>query len=436
MLVTMTLHSSVMAPETRRAQLDTLAEVTAIPTAAGHEDRVIAYIEAWVRARTDLRLQTDRAGNLVVSFAKQKATKRPPLFITAHLDHPAFVVERLLPEGRFECSFRGGVMEVFFDHAPITVHTAEGIVPATLSGPASAHSPAGKHYLAEPERVNATVSVGDVGTWMLPGPELETSTGYFHTPACDDLAAAAAALGAMDGLRAARARREKTEDVRLLFTRSEEIGFIGAIAAVKLKTIPKNARVLALENSRSFADSPLGGGPIVRVGDRLSIFTPWLTAACAQRAEEVFGGSSSPTASQTRAQTTRRPWQRKLMSGGACEASVFCHAGFAATCICLPLGNYHNMPHLDQLQAGTYDATETGPPRAAPEFIHVEDYYGLIDLLVGLGLRLPDQASDFGDRLDKLYNERAYVLDRPGAKEPRKTAARRRKPAAKPRAKR
>lgn len=430
----MTLHPSVLAPETRRAQLDTLMQVTAIPTAAGREDRVITYVEMWAAARPDLKLEADRAGNLVLRFARRTPTKRPPLFITAHLDHPAFVVEKILPDGRIELSFRGGVNDVFFEHAPITIHAAEALVPATLVGPAPQHSPAGKHYFAEPEHVNATVRIGDIASWMMPGPELEATTGHFHTPACDDLAAVAAALCAMDGVRAARTRKEKTEDVRLLFTRSEEIGFIGAIAAVRLKTIPKQARVLALENSRAFIDSPLGGGPIVRVGDRLSIFTPWLTAACSARAEQIFGGASAPSAAQTKAHAAKRPWQRKLMAGGACEASVFTHAGLASTCLCLPLGNYHNMPHLDRLQAGTYDATELGPPRAAREYIHVEDYYGLIDLLVALGLRLPDPVGDFGQRLDKLFTERAYVLDRPDAVAPSRGALKRTR-AAKPSAK-
>ena len=98
--------------------------------------------------------------------------------------------------------------------------------------------------------------------------------------------------------------------------------------------MPRGSRVIALENSRSFPDSPIGGGPIVRVGDRLSIFTPWLTNACAKRAEELAGAPAQPTASQTAASAAgKMRWQRKLMAGGACEASVFCAYGYDATCL-------------------------------------------------------------------------------------------------------
>ncbi len=396
-------------------RLQTLLEVTGIPTASGREQRVTAYIRRWVKARPGLTLSEDAAGNLVVSFAPplpKGAPRHPPLFITGHLDHPAFVVERIVAPGVLEMSFRGGVMEAFFESAPVLIHTDDGaILRATLTGKADASTPAGVHYLAEVEgEAGETVKVGDVGTWDTPGPEID-SEGVLHTPACDDLAAVAAAMCAMDALWQRRRAGEAVGDVRLLFTLAEEIGFIGAIAACRLGTIPKGSRVIALENSRAFAESPVGGGPIVRVGDRVSVFTPWLTGVCAQRAEETFGGPATPRASQTAAEAKKRPWQRKLMAGGACEASVFCHAGYDATCICLPLGNYHNMPHLDALQAGTYDRALLGSPRAAREFIHTQDYLGMVDLLVAIALRPPEPGdSGVGKMVDRLYAERSYVL--------------------------
>src|SRR5690606_36956692 len=112
-------------------------------------------------------------------------------------------------------------------------------------------------------------------------------------------------------LRERNAGEREGEDVRLLFTRAEEIGFVGAIAACKHNTIPAGARLIALENSRAFPDSPIGGGPIVRVGDRISVFTPVLTAAIAKRAEEITGAPAQPRATETKSQTTTpRRWQR------------------------------------------------------------------------------------------------------------------------------
>ena len=394
------------------ARLTALLDVTQLPTASGKEWRVHHYIRQWAARRPELSLGEDQAGNLLVSIRGIKSDE-PPLFITAHTDHPAFVIEKITDARRVELSFRGGVMDVFFDHTPITIHTHDNVTfGAIITEELKDGSPAGKHYLAELDRpADATgmLAVGDIATWMLPPAEIGDD-GLVHTWACDDLSALAAALCAMDDLLAKRRAGETTLDVRLLFTRAEEIGFVGAIAACKFGTMPKGSRVLALENSRAFADSPLGAGPIVRVGDRLSVFTPWLTSACAARAEELFGGPATPTASQSIKVAPKRAWQRKLMAGGACEASVYCHAGYDATCLCLPLGNYHNMPHLAELQAGTYDSLQLGPPRAAREVNHVDDYHGLIDLLVGLGQKLPSPAGATA-RFDKLYTERAYVLN-------------------------
>ncbi|MFT3686849.1 MAG: hypothetical protein QM783_18330 [Phycisphaerales bacterium] len=384
-------------------------DLTQIPTAAGREQRVIAFVELWV-AQRPLDLKRDDAGNLVITIRDLPPSSEAPLFITGHLDHPAFVIERGVAPSTFELSFRGGVMPVFFENAPITLHTESGALDGVLTGKSDPSTPAGQHYLAEfPRWTGNQPAIGDIATWKLPPAEIDAE-GILHTSACDDLAAVAAAMAAMDDLLAKKARGEKIGDARLLFTRAEEIGFIGAIAACRLGTIPKGARVVALENSRAFPDSPIGGGPIVRVGDRMSVFTPWLTAACAARAEQVFGHAATPTASQTAAaHKDKRPWQRKLMAGGACEASVFCHAGYDATCLCLPLGNYHNMPHLTELQAGTYDAAANGPARCAREFIHTQDYLGLIDLLVALGTDLPS-TSPLTPLLDKLYADKKYVL--------------------------
>ena len=73
----------------------------------------------------------------------------------------------------------------------------------------------------------------------------------------------------------------------MLFTRAEEVGFIGAIGATKSGIIPKRSTLLCLENSKSFAESPIGGGPIIRLGDRLSTFDPELNAKLVVIAEAL-----------------------------------------------------------------------------------------------------------------------------------------------------
>jgi len=250
---------------------------------------------------------------------------------------------------------------------------------------------------------------GNIATWDLPGSEIIGSDGssgidMLHAPACDDLAGVAAALAAMDELRACHTGARSTEDVRLLLTLAEEVGFVGAIGACREETMPHGSRVLALETSRALPEVPIGSGPIVRVGDRLSIFSPSLTAAVCARAEAIAGGPP-PTASQKLADAPTWKWQRRLMAGGACEATAYCAFGYEAICLCVALGNYHNMGDLDAVQADT----NTQPPRAAREFIAVGDFEGLVDLLVACGTELPESGAIL-PRLAKLWTDRKGLL--------------------------
>ncbi len=405
-------------PDQRAEHLRWLTDIAAIPTASGREFRVVRWIEAWCAARPDLALTRDAHGNLHVALRKPAAppTKtdparpRRPVYLTAHLDHPAFVVERVLSDHALELSFRGGVMDDYFKDARVTIWSRDDAPSlGRLAGSIEPGQPPFKRYACELD-APARLAPGDVGVWTLPAARIHD--GLLHAPACDDLAALAAALAAIDVLRAIPAR----EDVRLLLTRAEEIGFVGALGAVRGESpiLARGARVLALENSRAFPESPIGAGPIVRVGDRLTIFTPALTDAVAKRAEEhaasLGGLGRAPTASEKLAAASPWKWQRKLMAGGACEASVFCNAGYDATCICLPLGNYHNMGDLAGVQAGT----NTRPPAIEPEFIGVADFEGLVDLLVACGERLPELAPDPA-RFEKFWNEKRFVLDEPAA---------------------
>lgn len=396
----------LISGQERERHVRWLAEVTSIPTAAGREQRVVAWLERFVSERSAWRITKDPAGNLVAERASAGARKEfsRPIFITAHLDHPAFVVERVISPSVFEVSFRGGVMDEYFKDARVVAYDGNdqphrGVLAGAMPGPDNGHAGPFKHYLFELDRATDALTIGDVGVWDV-GPA-EAIDNQMHTLACDDLSAVAAMACLLDVLQ----RVEPTQDVRFLFTRAEEVGFLGAIAAMRHGTMPKDSRVIALENSRAFAESPIHGGPIVRVGDRLSVFSPVLTDAIAKRAEEIAGAPSTVTASQKLAQLPKWKWQRKLMAGGACEASVYFNAGYEATCVCLPLGNYHNMTDLAAVQAGT----NTTQARVGREFIGIDDYHALVDLLVACAVKLPESGKK-GELFEKLWNERNFVL--------------------------
>lgn len=380
-----------------QTRLNTLLEVASIPTAAGREGRVIAFVERWVERRLPrFVIDRDTHGNMIVRPRSLDTATSPSVLLTAHLDHPAFVVERTagegLERGQVELSFRGGVRQEYFDRRPaprIAIHTDGGVVGGVIQSalPADEVS-ASRRCVASCEDV-ARVAPGDVAVWDFP-PARVDGEGIVHAPACDDLAAVAAALCAIE-------EAPEGAPFGLLLTRAEEIGFVGAIGACRDGFIPANAKLLALENSRSFPhDSPIHAGPIVRVGDRLSTFSPTLTAAVAKVCETL--------AKEHAGRTRPFRWQRKLMPGGACEATCYCAYGYEATCVCLPLGNYHNMGDLTRVEAG--DATKAV---IAPEQIGVDDYLNLVDLLVACASGL-DASEPVRDRLEKMFEQRRGVL--------------------------
>jgi len=404
----------LISEETRSKHVDWLMGVTQIPTATGCEQRVVAWIDQWVSGREGVEKRADPHGNFELSLSSAPKTDHP-IYFTAHLDHPAFVVEQIVNETELILSFRGGVMSDYFPDATIRVHTSdEGFVPATI---VEEHDPDGKEW-SETEtrpfkmyRATSTAShgasVGDIGTWELPDAQIidDEFGGIIHTNACDDLAAVAAALCALDEIRIAQQNGAVKNDVRVLFTLAEEIGFVGAIGASKDGFMPKGSRIIALENSRAFHDSPIHGGPIVRVGDRISVFSPELTGAVAKVAERIAGGPAQPKASEKMSDMPKWKWQRKLMAGGACEASVYCAYGYTSTCVCLPLGNYHNMGGLAEAQAGTHE----GVPRVGREYVGIDDFHGMVDLLIGCGTDLP-KSPGFIERVEKLWDERKFVI--------------------------
>lgn len=387
----------------RRARERFLLEITSLPTAAGREDRVIEAIERWVAARKDrVVLSRDAFGNLTVArhdFLEACARGAKPLLVTAHLDHPAFVVTAVRAKGRsaeLDLEFRGGVNDPYFAGAALEVFDAQTrrSFEARIRSLDAKTDPATKPFKTVVARLaNAAaakrIAPGSIARWRFP--KARVKAGLAHTHACDDLAAVAAALVAYDAI----SRDPALAHVALLFTRSEEIGFIGAIGAARGGSVPRGARLVCLENSRSFPhDSPIGAGPIVRVGDRLSVFTPELT----NRVGDI-------AAAHAKEHPAFR-FQRKLMPGGACEATAFASFGIASTCVCLPLGNYHNMQDIDGVAAGKARA------KVGPEFISCADFHWLVELLVAVARRMDDPSIAAGHRalMDTLWSRHAKIV--------------------------
>jgi putative aminopeptidase FrvX len=345
-----------------------LIELTNLPTTSGREQNVVAWVRAWAERRPEIKLTADAAGNLLLTIKGRK--RRSPVIAAAHMDHPGFVVQSITGS-QVEARFMGGVMEPYFPGAAVEFHTADGITKADANGRVTLELGRGPKPAA-----------GDIGRWRFPARSLGVKGDLLSAPACDDLAGVAAALVALDKAR----KNPRLSHFGVLLTRAEEEGFIGAIGACKLGTIPGGARLLSIETSRSFPESPIGAGPIVRVGDLSSIFDHQLSNAVTEvvRSRKIVH-------------------QRKLMAGGSCEATAFGAYGHRATGLCLALGNYHNMVDIDGAKAG-------GPALLAPEVISLSDFDGLTALMLAVVDGIDAASSSIVDRLDHRYEANRHLL--------------------------
>ena len=331
--------------------LDLLTELCAVPTAPFAEQHVIRYVEEFVRARRKkLRLSRDRFGNLLIELPAAKNKRAPRWVFTAHMDHPGFMARRMIDAKTLEADFRGYVLPEYFQGAKVRFfldggREVTGVVESFTVGterpvPARARL-----------RVRGEVSEGAVGIWDQG--EGRTRGGKFYSRVCDDLAGAAAALAMIDEL----VKRPPAAPVAVLLTRAEEEGFIGAVAVSKEpKLLRKTDRLVAIECSAAQPYAPQGKGAIVRTGDRTSVFHSGLTYFISQLAADLA----------KRDKTFQ--YQRALMPGGTCEATVYDVYGFAAASVCVPLGNYHNM--------------DVAKKRIAPEYIDLNDWRNMVRLFV------------------------------------------------------
>jgi endoglucanase len=255
------------------ALLDLTRRLLECPTAPTFEAFVRAEMSSLLENLPMVTVAEDPFGNLIAHY---QGTDAPARFaFTAHMDHPGW---RLHPHKEF----LGNVTERLLTTAPIR-------------------------------------EFGDFGMWDLPPFLLQGD--IIHSRACDDLIGCAAIVATMRDLVAAKA----PVSVYGVFTRAEEVGFIGAIQLAKSKQLSQGLTMVSLETSSELPPSKIGAGPIVRVGDRTSVFDPATT--------EYFVEI---------ARSKGRRHQRCLMSGGSCEGTAFQTFGYRTGALCIALGNSHN----------------------------------------------------------------------------------------------
>ena len=142
------------------------------------------------------------------------------------------------------------------------------------------------------------------------------------------------------------------------------------------KRLRKSDRIIAIECSAEQPYARQGDGVIIRVGDKTSIFNSALTYFLTQQAEQLAKKDET------------FKFQRALMPGGTCEASVYDAFGYNAAAVCIPLGNYHNM--------------ERGKKQIAPEYIDIRDWRNMVQLFLHIARHSKEFTADNADLRKRL----------------------------------
>jgi putative aminopeptidase FrvX len=350
------------------------ADLLSRPTAPFKEEAVVAAVRDFAGARPWVNLSRDPDGNLHLARRGRHASASPIVF-SAHMDHPGFVATGCKKSGkdfRVAAEFRGGVEDRYFPGAAVRFFPGgeKAHVLSVKKDPKTGHKTA---LLSSPSPVTA----GGLGMWDLVPFRFDPGKNRLVSRVVDDLAGVTAALALFDAL--PRLDPGARHDVRAILTRGEEVGFWGAIGAARAGRIPRGATVISLEASKALSHAPLGGGPVLRVGDRASVFDDGVTRELAKTAQYL-----------AKAFPLEFRWQRKLMDGGTCEGTAFQAYGYRTGALCVPLLNYHNMG---------------GRGKIAAEAVNLSDLTQMARWMAAWALEEKAPVGEFRSRLEKMYSQ-------------------------------
>jgi len=320
----------------------------------------------------DLHYKFDAFGNILIRAATRITGS--PIVLAAHMDHPGFVFPRKSDSSQLAAEFLGGVGDPYFKEG-VKLRLWPGNHPSTLGKPQQ------KRWFEIQTTENLTARP-EFAVWDLPAFEYSADT--IRGRVCDDLIGVATILTVLITSRGA------TSATHLLgvLSRAEEVGFHGALALAKSRTLPKRSLVISLETSRELPPVKMGHGVIIRVGDRASIFDSASTRFLAEIASDLARTNAS------------FKFQRALMSGGTCEATAYQEYDYRSAAVCVALGNYHNCGDNE---------------RIAAEFVSAADAESMARLLLEAAQkwsRAESLTSLLPKRLEKLSREALRELKR------------------------
>ncbi len=361
-----------------RAELPRFLErLLALPTAPFHERFVAAFLRRELTA-AGLDFTVDAYGNIIARAAGPAGA--PSLAMVAHMDHPGFEIVDAANEkaeahakakahANAEAQWFGGVAAKYFIGARVVVYDQDsGAVVARGAVRRIVKNPQGRVEKMTLQ-LEGRARPGDFGTWDLT--PFRRQGGLVHTKGADDLVGCAAIVAALKRLK----QRGAGGGVCGVFTRAEEQGFIGTLGMIRAGRLPRSTKIISVETSKALPGVVLGGGPVIRLGDRAAMFDDKMVAFMDMAARDL------------QKKDHRFRFQRRVMDGGTCEATPYLLNGYSAGGIAIPLHNYHNQ----------------GRTKIGAEAVAIRDVDGAVVFLTELAARIKDfdrAAADLKQRIE------------------------------------
>jgi endoglucanase len=346
----------------------------------------------------------DRFGNLWLGAKTLAEARGSKLTFVAHMDHPGFLVDRFeIKSGRGHASVRvhahwqgGGPknkkrmlqhpVKVFSHFHGLLIF--DGRIVECVEGPRSLTKAVIELDVPHMDDLFSPSAIKKLGPWgaclWYDCGGLSFEGDRVRTKAADDLVGVCTLIAALE-------KSKCPKGVTALITRAEESGFHGTMAVLENRFLkPERTTMVSLETSAQLPGAMSRGGPVVRLGDRSTVFNPAAVRWVQDTASHLSGGlppgglPATQTLSMTAMKKARKggksaaraakghipfAYQRRVMDGGSCEASAFNAYGFTVAGVSVPLIGYHNV----------------GPDSApVPEEVSLHDVARTVDLMVAL----------------------------------------------------
>jgi putative aminopeptidase FrvX len=318
------------------------------PTAPFRENWVLNSIEKELK---NLRVPyfKDRWGNIIAGVTGPKTLKTSRrVALLAHTDHPGFHIVSKIKENLFQAQWHGGFPPKTFK-AKVSIHNPQFPGKRALGSIVSKKfSKKAIFQIKLKGRSHFPINQDCFGAFAYPG--FSKSKSRVHTRAADDLSGVTIILSTF-----ARLKTNEKKNMLGIFTRAEEVGFKGTLGIIYENLLGKENSVISLEASRQLVGARIGQGPVIRLGDKKTLFDSIVTSRLDEAAAVLIKKQKNFKV------------QRRIMNGGTCEATPFNLHNIKASGIAVPLGNYHNQ-------------RPDGKP--GPEFIDLHDVEKAVQLCV------------------------------------------------------